>query len=237
MNQQYLESLRRTLDRMYSCRDLEISNLWQRSVFLGTFLVLCFTGYGVLVHSILTLNKGTTEQFLQFHFVCCILAVLSVVFSVLWIQMAKASKAWYEVYENYICYFQHEILHGIASLEGEYGNGEYYPGGYKIGNEVKYKLDINNSLFSSKAGGYSPSKINIFIGQICLVLWCTIILVHISLITENLQIWAMDKCCLYCIFGLIVILLIIYLTLILNPEKNVFYKQVRSGFLNNTEVK
>lgn len=60
MNQQYLESLRRTLDRMYSCRDLEISNLWQRSIFLGTFLVLCFTGYGVLIHSMLTLEKNDT---------------------------------------------------------------------------------------------------------------------------------------------------------------------------------
>ena len=76
MNQQYLDSLRRTLDRMYCCRDLELSNLWQHSVFLGTFLVLCFIGYGVLVHSMLKLENGTSEQFMLFHFVCCMLAIL-----------------------------------------------------------------------------------------------------------------------------------------------------------------
>ena len=30
----------------WHCRDFEIQNLWQRSIFLGTFLILCFTGYG-----------------------------------------------------------------------------------------------------------------------------------------------------------------------------------------------
>lgn len=169
MNQQYLESLRRTLDRMYSCRDLEISNLWQRSIFLGTFLVLCFTGYGVLVHSILTLEKDIAEQFIQFHFVCCMLAMLSIIFSVLWIQMAKASKAWYEVYESYIDQFQEQFKQDL-DIESIWGMGR------------NRDLKIDDSLLSTKTGGYSPSKINIVIGQLSLLFWVIVIMIHSSFI-------------------------------------------------------
>ena len=39
-------SIKELYAQYWHCRDFEIQNLWQRSIFLGTFLILCFTGYG-----------------------------------------------------------------------------------------------------------------------------------------------------------------------------------------------
>ena len=34
-------------EEVWACRNFEISNLWQRSVFLGTFMLAIAAGYGV----------------------------------------------------------------------------------------------------------------------------------------------------------------------------------------------
>ena len=252
-----LESIRRTLDRMYSCRDLEISNLWQRSIFLGTFLALCFTGYGVLLHSILILKDGDSEKKLLFHFVCCLLAILSVVFSILWIQMAKGSKAWYEVYETYITKFQDELKYNLGH-ESEWGMGNH--------NDII----MDDNLLSAKAGGYSPSKINIVIGQVSLIVWLLILISHIGFYTANLFDFQFNKYILSGFLGIIVVGFIWFLICIFNTRRSerlvyikkikqryerirnakkkdrvkkkkkrfyilasVFFNQVRSGFLHN----
>ena len=35
-------------NEMWHCRDFELSHLWQRSVFLGAFMLAIATGYGAL---------------------------------------------------------------------------------------------------------------------------------------------------------------------------------------------
>ncbi len=251
------ESFRRTLDRMYSCRDLEISNLWQRSIFLGTFLVLCFTGYGVLLHSILILKDGDSEFFLLLHFVCCLLAILSAIFSVLWIQMAKGSKAWYEVYETYITKFQNEFKSNL-DYESKWGMGNH--------NDII----MDDSLLSVKAGGYSPSKINIVIGQVSLIVWLLILISHMGLYAANILDYKYNKYILSGFLGIIVVGFIWFLICIFNTKRSerinrvkeikqryerirngekkkkgkkakkrfyiltsFFFNQVRSGFLHN----
>lgn len=37
---------------LWRCRDFEFSLLWKRSIFLITILLLCFTGYGVVIMKI-----------------------------------------------------------------------------------------------------------------------------------------------------------------------------------------
>lgn len=100
-----VNALRNVLDRLYECRDLEISNLWQRSVFLSVFMILCYTGYGCLVTQIVE-NIDNTLKITYLHTVAVALGCISAIFSVLWIAMAKASKAWYEVYETAISSFE-----------------------------------------------------------------------------------------------------------------------------------
>lgn len=144
-------------DRLYRCRDLEIKNLWQRSIFLSVFLTLCFTGYGYLLINIIESNAFK----IGYHFLAILLASIGTIFSCLWIMMAKGSKSWYEVYEEAISNF--EDKHKIPD--------EYRMG--KLNSERK-----NNNLFTTQGGSYSVSRINIAIGQITMVFWFLVMLVH-----------------------------------------------------------
>lgn len=166
--QYHAKNLERTLKRLYTCRDLEISNLWQRSIFLGAFLILCFTGYGILFmklsesYSNICINLGAI-----------FLGLLGWLFSYIWILMAKGSKAWYEVYETY-----------ITKFENEYYEREYLdiPDDFIMGEKIETK-GIDISILTTKAGAFSVSKVNILIGQISALSWIVILLIHIYLLT------------------------------------------------------
>ncbi len=83
------EEIRKTL---YHCRDFEITNLWQRSVFLFAFLLLCFTGYGCWF---LNMMKDS-DSFVLKNLVALFIALIGIILSLIWIMMAKGSKAWYD---------------------------------------------------------------------------------------------------------------------------------------------
>lgn len=157
------------LNRFYQCRDFELSHLWQRSVFLGAFLVLVFSGYGYMLISkwdkIIEIKK-ISQDYMLLHFIAVGLAFTGIIISILWIMMGKSSKAWYEVYESRICDIEARKEMGI---EENYRMGVY-------GSEAK---TINSSLLSKKGGKYSPSKINIAIGQFSLALCFLIGTAHI----------------------------------------------------------
>lgn len=163
------KDLAKVLDKLYRCRDLEISNLWQRSVFLSVFLILCFSAYGYISIKILSINQ-IDNVFFKYNFASIILASISIIFSVIWILMAKASKAWYEVYETAIRNFEKKFL-SILGMPKENIMGEM-----KLPNSKR-----NNRLFSTKGGAYSPSRINIAIGQISATIWFIIVFFHIIL--------------------------------------------------------
>ena len=167
-DQYQARSLERTLNRLYTCRDLEISNLWQRSVFLSVFLILCFTGYGYIILKIV--DNADQNALPLLNLIAIILASVSLLFSCIWIMMAKGSKAWYEVYESAITSFE---------KEKEYQKILRIPEDYRMGNLDLSHDKINNNIFSTKAGGYSVSRINIAIGQICFCIWAAAILFHL----------------------------------------------------------
>lgn len=96
------EDLRYTLDRLYECINLEITNLWQRSVFLSVFLILCYTGYGYLALELIDENVFSQK----INISSSIVANIGLIFSAIWIFMCKAPKAWYEVYETAIVNFE-----------------------------------------------------------------------------------------------------------------------------------
>lgn len=160
------EDLRKVHERLYRCRDLEISNLWQRSIFLSVFMVLCFTAYGYLIAKILDFNK-TVQEYDIMYLNCSAVALASIsgIFSYLWICMAKASKAWYEVYER-----------AVAEFEEEYFVELGIPYKYTMGKMSPYKVDKN--ILSTNGGTFSPSRINIIIGIVCLIIWSAIAIVH-----------------------------------------------------------
>ena len=98
--------LRDLYEQYWRCRDFEIKNLWQRSIFLGAFLILCFTGYGAFFSKAFFDKDNQLiyfdEECWKCHIFAMLIALLGVVFSRLWICLAKASKAWVEVYETAI---------------------------------------------------------------------------------------------------------------------------------------
>ena len=158
----------KVLERLDQYRAKEIDALWQRSVFLGTFLVLGYTGYGVLINNILF--RSSEADLNLPHLVACALACVNIIFSVLWIAMAKGSKAWYEVYENAIQEMELKVDKSYSEVR----------------KSIRLKFaQKNDCLFSTKAGGYSPSKINIVLGQISLVIWSVVLLVHLIVLYCN----------------------------------------------------
>lgn len=169
MNEEF-EKQKIILENLYRCRDLELNNLWQKSVFLGTLLVLCFTGYGFLISSII--KKDPKGEFIlpEYEFLCLSLCFVSAIFSVLWIYMFKGSKAHYELYERAITDFEEKKL----GIEKKFVMGRF-----------NYNIPIDECVFSTKGGKYSPSRINIFIGQISLFLWILAGLVHIYNISND----------------------------------------------------
>jgi len=151
-------SLKEIREELYKLRKFEVQNLWQRSIFLAAFIVILLTGYGHLVDKLLSEpEKWLTHshsQTLSIHMICCLLCFLGSIFSVIWVMMAKGSKAWYEIHERRI----HEIEEELNVIE-EY---RMKPGA---------PWDLDNSLYSYEAGCYSVSRINILLGQVLLIVW------------------------------------------------------------------
>lgn len=246
-------SLRDVYDELKKGREFEISNLWQRSVFLATFMIAVAGGYGTYMKEIISwkANKTDIKQIsgkvtntsethgdyknckkasidikktetlevdLQIHksgneeeiteykkeeweygknknksnsfefdeddkqnpeqeAVPILLTYLGIVFSMLWVMMAKGSKYWTERYE----------LATDMMIE----NREFNPNidDTKIpchGNlpDLESKK-ISNYILSPLAGRYSPSKINITIGIMTLIFWGILNIFHIFKVAQK----------------------------------------------------
>jgi hypothetical protein len=155
-------------EHLYKCRDFEIKHLWQRSVFLWTFLGFTYTAYGFVFKKII--EKTSDTEIL--HFAAIILGTLGVLLSLLWIMMGKGSKYWYEVY-----------LHKISLIEDDLSLG-IHPDFKSISTNIP-EDKINKCIFSCKAARYSPSQINIALGQISLCVWIVILFVHFFILFND----------------------------------------------------
>lgn len=190
-------------ERLWKCRDFEIEHLWQRSIFLATFLVLCFTGYGYIIFHMLK-HKLWTDP--SYNIVAIVLCIIGIVFSIVWIIMGKGSKAWYEVYEKFIkefvkhnkkC-FTKEAMKGMAIL---YLKKQYIFVGDKC-------------LLTLKGGPFSPSKINTIIGHISLVVWMIGGIVHLCLLLKSNQCstYIESLCHCHIIISCVCVITLVYLT-------------------------
>ena len=101
-------------------------------------------------------RRTRAANFLALNEAACAVALLGTSFALIWIMMAKGSKAWYEVYERY-----------IFEIEQEEAEGLKIPERYRLGALCR-PWEMNGNLFSKKAGRYSPSRLNITIGSVTL---------------------------------------------------------------------
>lgn len=185
-----IRQLQNELDRLYRCRDLEITNLWQRSVFLAVFLTLTLSGYGALLSNFFTHSIFTVVDLTVLHAVAAALGVLGFTLSVIWVLMAKGSKAWYEVYEGAISQFEEEFGEklGIPTI---YMMGKIYSQDKDMKEEV-WTGPKNKKLTCIGAGAYSVSKLNILIGWVFLVVWSVVAFVHGAFLCYRLSIVKAD---------------------------------------------
>lgn len=136
-------------DKYYAGRDYHLKRFWENSLFIWTFLLICFTSYGLLMNKYIDedLHDSVIQYFpILSSFICSI----GIVLSILWFKMAKASKVWYEVYET--------VIWQMESFNNEFGYDDNY---------------LIHNFWSSKDGKQisSPSKIVIAIGALLIAFW------------------------------------------------------------------
>lgn len=167
-------------DSLWRCRDFELSHLWQRSIFLTTILLLCFTGYGIVTMKLFDNIEYTVgPSAYTLNNIALVLCLVNIMFSCLWIMMAKGSKAWYERYEHAIDAFECDERY-VDTIVNETGINKSGIGGFQYQNLIEYEAhDLDDRIKSCNAGAYSPSKINIAIGQISFVIWCITFIIHV----------------------------------------------------------
>lgn len=161
-------------ESLWKCRDLEISMLWTRLTLLGAFMGLTYAGYGALI------LKGLDgiKSWDVFNLVAIGASSFGFLFSILWTTTAKGSKAWFERYEAMLSYFQKTYK--------EHGLFERVPDEDLILSYLdfdkrcirRHVQPIDSNLLSQNAGAYSVSKIPIVMGQVSMLAWCAIGLVH-----------------------------------------------------------
>lgn len=112
------------------------------------------------------------------------LTYLGIIFSMMWIMMAKGSKYWFEKYELGI----NKILENkkFEDEDKEFNSGiadDDIPHHGKLP-EPKDD-DVCDYILSPLAGRYSGSKINITIGIVALLFWCCLNILHIHDVVPN----------------------------------------------------
>lgn len=163
------------LERIWKLRDFELSNLWQRSIFLTAFITTTYIAYGSLLKTIIKedfisnffYNIGL-KKLIFYDIVAMFIALIGILISSLWIMMAKGSKFWYENYEKYINELENEM--NITLLKNK-----------EIGTQgiIKEKNEYNDNLLNNtSAGKYSPSRINIMLGIISISIWFILYIFH-----------------------------------------------------------
>lgn len=195
---------REVQENLYRCRDLEISNLWQRSIFVSSIVILCYTGYGVLFSKafenadvVVKIGSGERELFRitndyssllgDFHLYLGIICVIGVVFSVMYVLMAKASKAWQEAYENAILDLERNTLYHNLDYSGNGILDEENKAGWWMGSYLNLERDKvdDHIIISTNAGYFSPSRINILLGVMSCWIFIAISTIHFTCYLYN----------------------------------------------------
>ncbi|MBM6671177.1 MULTISPECIES: RipA family octameric membrane protein [Bacteroidaceae] len=200
---------------LWKCRDFELSHLWQRSIFLTAFLVMCFTGYGSLLLKICE-YVADDKKIIPF----CILnvaglcvAFLGIILSTLWIMMGKGSKAWYEKYEKALYNIERDITYSTKIVARDMDDAELVHG------SLPRPVPLDANLFTTNAGKFSVSRINIAIGQISMIVWGVIYLIQSICFSFSKQLYTLlgncEGCPLAGFISLFVWLLLLILSIVI----------------------
>ncbi len=161
-------------------------------MFLIAIIVLSYGAYGAVVIELVKAecqNITGNNCIFILNSIALLLAALNIILSLFWIAMGKGSKAWYERYENAIVAFERNLKYVTKEVKSI--------GGFKYTSLTNYKYPkINNCFLSTSGGAYSPSRINIAIGQVALIIWCILFLFHICGLMEK---FCSEQDCFHCL--------------------------------------
>ena len=193
---------------LYNAYADEIKNLWQRSIFLGAFMVLVWSGYGALQLKAIEpkIVESTTPNLVYVTTSIGLCAVI-IVLSWLWIAMAKGSKFVQEAHEEHIKNFDFQN-DNIKNLFCDLDSYEYVEHIDSKNNTKDKTLNpkLNDNLLCRgvlQPYRYSPSKINIALG------WVSCLLGGVLFIAHIMSIFCTTLCLIWCI--VLVVLIIIAL--------------------------
>ena len=161
---------------LYTAYADEIKNLWQRSIFLGAFMVLVWSGYGALqlkgIEKDFTITNLTCNplNLNVYHCTSLGLCAIIIILSWLWIAMAKGSKFVQEVHEAHI--LKHNGLDCLFCDLDKYQNGDYDTQNLKQADKISFWNPL-------KSYRYSPSKINIALGWLSLIISTIFLYIHL----------------------------------------------------------
>ena len=165
-------SIEHVRDKLYERYNAELSQLWQHSIMAWGFELLIFTGYGYLIANFFLECK---ERFYPtLNLIALGLCFTGLCVSAIWVALVKAAKARQESFEDMICNLERDPNYFPYSRI-------YAMGGFH--NRIKM-LDTN--LRTTSPGKFSPSKLNMFIGQFTWFVWAFLSLIHVILLSKCL---------------------------------------------------
>lgn len=182
-------SVKDVYDSLCRSRDREIEMVWKRAVFLTAFLIACFTAYGGLLAAYIGSDCQKVVPFTVISVAAIGIGFVGMLLSIIWIQMAKGSKAWYEHYENVIeCFVKN---HSAGDLD-VFAGGDYrnLTKESSIENDPKKRLEIkktDKNIFSMSGGRFSVSKLIILLGQLFVCVWMAVITLHSCYLAGHVQ--------------------------------------------------
>lgn len=177
-------------------RDFELEHLWQRSIFLGAFMLAIAAGYGAIVLKMLFPDTSccfpkNVDVTARQHIAAALICYLGIAFSLLWIMMAKGSKYWFEQYEETIFWLKDEISPKAERVK-------ILPKGEPVPPKRR-----SRNIFSSEAYRFSPTRINVAIGIVCLLAWSGLNMVHAGMAFRDVCFYDSPLCNLRCaLFGI-----------------------------------
>lgn len=150
---------------VYQAYENEVKNLWQRSIFLGAFMIMVWSGYGALQ---LKFIEKCISKFDLYYCASIGLCAILVILSWLWIAMAKGSKFIQEAHEDKIKEYEREYDEKLFCDLDKFEKSKCIVGNFPA------------FWFPFWAYRFSVGKINIVLGWISLLAAFSLLVVHIK---------------------------------------------------------
>lgn len=192
MSNMFSDDKKYLFDKFYDCYNREINTLWQRSIFLTAFITGIAVVYGKVLEKAIEADYLSCKGFLSYSLILLFIAAVGVVLSLLWIFMAKGSKANQEMFESKINVMSKKLEIDATRITENIDEKSFFDetgmkstilgvvNREKMSNYVNYPQDfINNNIFSLKGGAFGVGKINIFLGQFFLLVWSIVTNSHL----------------------------------------------------------